>query len=338
MGMDWLIYVGYVALVALVVFLSIKLGKYVDVMDKKSNISGAFIGGVLLAAVTSLPELFTSVSSIWIVNENSMIIGNILGSDLINCAFFGVMLLVFFKGLKDARFQKYYYVALIVLLGMYGLVAVALYLGDYLKIAWYSGVSLAIFVLYALYVYKMPKAADGGESGEDKLTLKQAVVRFVICAAVLIGASIGMTYLTDMIAEKLRLGASFAGALFLGVATSLPELISSSTLCLRKNFDAAAGNIIGSNIFNFMILFVADMVSFMPGETDIYARNTDSVTLLVLGAAAALAMLSMRLVKNKKKQSVGTMLGVQTLNLTMPIMYVLYLLIATGVIVIPYLS
>ena len=85
---------------------------------------------------------------------------------------------------------------------MYGLVAVALYLGDYLKIAWYSGVSLAIFVLYALYVYKMPKAADGGESGEDKLTLKQAVVRFVICAAVLIGASIGMTYLTDMIAEK----------------------------------------------------------------------------------------------------------------------------------------
>ena len=87
-----------------------------------------------------------------------------------------------------------------------------------------------------------------------------------------------------------------------------------------------------------MILFVADMVSFMPGETDIYARNTDSVTLLVLGAAAALAMLSMMLVKNRKKQSVGTMLGVQTLNLTMPIMYVLYLLIATGVIVIPYLS
>lgn len=335
--MDWLIYVGYVAIVALVVFLSIKLGKYVDVMDKKSNISGAFIGGVLLAAVTSLPELFTSISSIWIVNENSMIIGNILGSDLINCAFFGVMLLVFFKGLKEARFQKYYYVALLVLLGMYGLVAVALYFGTYLKIAWYNGVSLAIFVLYALYVYKMPKAADSDESIDEKLTLKQAVIRFSICAVVLIGASIGMTYLTDLIAKMLELPTTFAGALFLGVATSLPELISSSTLCLRKNFDAAAGNIIGSNIFNFMILFVADLVSFMPGESDIYARNTDSVTLLVLGAAATLAMLLMILVKNKKKQSVGSMLGVQTLNLTMPVMYVLYLLVSTGIITLSFM-
>ena len=73
-----IVYIGYIAMVVVIVALSIKLGKYVDIIDAKSNISGAFIGGVMLAAVTSLPELFTSLSAVWIVRENSMIIGNIL--------------------------------------------------------------------------------------------------------------------------------------------------------------------------------------------------------------------------------------------------------------------
>lgn len=334
--MDWLIYIGYVAIVAVVVFLSIKLGKYVDVIDNKSNISGAFIGGVMLAAVTSLPELFTSISAIFVVKENSMIIGNILGSDLINCAFFGVMLLVFFRGLKSARFQKFYYIALGVLAAMYALTALALAFGSYLRIAWYNVVSVCILVLYVFFIRKTPKSSESdGESKDEGITLKQAVIRFIICAVILIAASIAMTYVTDIVADKLDLGKTFAGALFLGVATSLPELISSSTLCYRKNFDAAAGNIIGSNIFNFMILVVADFLT-VTGNSNIYELNTDSVVLLVLGAVATVVMFCMMLVKNMKKQSVGTMLGVQSLNLVMPGLYVLYLLVAVRIITLPF--
>ena len=54
-----MIYIQYLILVVLVVLLSIFLSKYVDALDKKTNLSGAFIGGVLLAAVTSLPEFIT---------------------------------------------------------------------------------------------------------------------------------------------------------------------------------------------------------------------------------------------------------------------------------------
>ena len=68
---DTLVYIGYAVTVIVVVLLSFKLGKYVDIIDAKSKISGAFIGGVMLAAVTSLPELFTSLSSVWIVRESS---------------------------------------------------------------------------------------------------------------------------------------------------------------------------------------------------------------------------------------------------------------------------
>lgn len=329
-----IVYIGYIAMVVVIVALSIKLGKYVDIIDAKSNISGAFIGGVMLAAVTSLPELFTSLSAVWIVRENSMIIGNILGSDLINLAFFGVILLIFGRGLKKATFSKFYYVALGVALGMYALVAIGLYFAEYMRVTWFSAVSPAVLVLYVLFVSKMPKTSEASDqkATEDGITLKQAVVRFLICAVVLIGASIAMTYLTDMVADKLNLGKTFAGALFLGVATSLPELISSATLCFRGNYDAAAGNIIGSNVFNFAILFVADALSFMPDRSEIYILNSDSKWLLIFGVIATASTLCMMIIKNKCKPSRGALIGVQAINAVPPVIYVLYLLITTAVI------
>ncbi len=72
-----LIYVSYLVVASLVVFCSIKCARYVDLLDSKTNISGAFIGGIILAAVTSLPELITSLSSIFIVDNPELIIGNI---------------------------------------------------------------------------------------------------------------------------------------------------------------------------------------------------------------------------------------------------------------------
>ncbi len=330
---DFAVYILYVVAVAVVVVLSIKLGKYVDVIDAKSNISGAFIGGVMLAAVTSLPELFSSLSSVWIVKENSLVIGNILGSNLINLAFMGAFLIGFAKGFKKAKFNKYYYVGLIVCLAMFGLVALGLYLGKYLRLGWYSAVSPVILAIYVIYILKMPKTSEEGESSDDGITLKQAVVRFAVCAVILIGASIALAYLTDNVADMLGLGKTFAGALFLGVATSLPELVSSITLCSRGNFNAAAGNIIGSNVFNFTILFVADVLSF-GALSNIYVLNDDSAYLLILGAIATVATLVMLIVKNRvKKCGIGALIGVETINAVSPALYVIFLLLSTGVLV-----
>lgn len=57
-----------------------------DIIDKRTSISGAFIGGVILAAITSLPELFTSISATALLGQPELVIGNILGSDIFNTA------------------------------------------------------------------------------------------------------------------------------------------------------------------------------------------------------------------------------------------------------------
>ena len=74
---------AYAVSALLVILLSLKLSNYVDLLDKQTNLSGAFLGGVLLAAITSLPELFTSISSVVFLDEPEMVVGNILGGLLL---------------------------------------------------------------------------------------------------------------------------------------------------------------------------------------------------------------------------------------------------------------
>ena len=79
-----MLYLEYIVLAALVVFLSVRLSYYVDCLDKKTNLSGAFIGGVMLAAVTSLPELFTSLTAVLALDQPDLVQGNVLGSNIFN--------------------------------------------------------------------------------------------------------------------------------------------------------------------------------------------------------------------------------------------------------------
>ena len=90
--------ISYVVVAALVVFFSIKLSNYVDLLDKKTNVSGAFLGGILLAAITSLPELFTSLTAVVLPpnHDNHLVLGNILGSDIFNVCLFAIIYLFFF--------------------------------------------------------------------------------------------------------------------------------------------------------------------------------------------------------------------------------------------------
>ena len=123
--------------------------------------------------------------------------------------------------------------------------------------------SIIIALLYALSVRYL--ASDNGECEDEeceevKLSLRTIVVRFVLASVGIIVASIILTYITDDIATELNLGSGLAGALFLGVATSLPEVTSTISLFRMRNFDIAFGNIAGSNVFNYFVLAIADLL------------------------------------------------------------------------------
>lgn len=296
--------ITYLIVAGIVVFLSIKLSDFVDLLDKKTKISGAFLGGILLAAVTSLPELFTSLSSTLFLHENNYVMGNILGSDLFNTCLFAIIYLFFFKSFIKSKVNKTYLLSCIFLMLMYGAVSIATFVFNTNKILWYvfNPISIVIFIIYALALWKTPKV----EEAENKETtntwpVKKIVVLFVIFSVLLIGASIGITFLTNWVVDVYHIPSkAFAGALFLGVATSLPELTATITLCKKKNFNAAFGNIIGSNIFNFLILTIADIFSFVAGKP-VYAVDYASTLLIIFGACVTVVVFLSILLKNKLK-------------------------------------
>ena len=294
-----MLYVLYLITVVAVVWFSILASRYIDMIDHKTRLSGAFLGGVLLSAITSLPELFTSISATTLIDNPSLCIGNILGSNLFNFGMLAVVIIFFIRGFSAARLSRSHHYVMAFLILMYaavelnrrGLVNYNITLGaEQSPLLYISITSLIIVLLYFLSVRFL--ASDNGECEEEEceeevtLSLRAIVVRFVLASMGIIIASIILTYITDDIATELNLGSGLAGALFLGIATSLPEVTSTISLFRMRNFDIAFGNIAGSNVFNFFVLTIADILYSGGTVFDFNDEKVVSLTLFGLTSSA----------------------------------------------------
>ncbi|MGN0629108.1 MAG: sodium:calcium antiporter [Oscillospiraceae bacterium] len=296
-----MIYVIYLAVAALVTVLSVKASEYVDMLDKTTKLSGAFLGGILLSAVTSLPELFTSISSTLMLDQPGLCIGNILGSNLFNYAMLSVFLLTAVAAFSKCRLAKIHTIVALSVVAMGGLILLNKYNILGFDIGSVSVTSVLIILLYVLTVWVMYRfggtSAESEDSSSVTLTKKQIMFRFTAVSVGIVVFSILLTYITDELSERLNLGKTIAGAIFLGVATSLPETASTWNLFKIKNYDIAVGNIVGSCLFNFTILSVAD---FFYSGGGIYAINDASTMNLMIFASIA-SVLALVLFKFKNK-------------------------------------
>ena len=292
----------YAALAVCVVFFSIKLANYVDLIDKKTDLSGAFIGGVILAAVTSLPELFTSISAVLFVKQPDLVMGNILGSNLFNMCIFGGAALIAAKSLCRSTIGSSHFKTTVITFIMFSIMLLPVVFKKDYTVVGISVYSIILLVLYACSIKFM--AGDSAESeGEDNsdLTIKQIIIRFVIMAVLLVIASIFITIAADHLSEEFNLGKTVGGALFLGVATSLPELTSSIALIRKGNFNACAGNVMGSGVFNFCIISVADIL--YRGGSVYISKDKSSSYLNIFGLVATAAVGAILLMKIRKKDT-----------------------------------
>lgn len=298
--MEALLIIGYVLLAALIVFLSIKLSDYVDMLDKSTKLSGALLGGILLAAVTSLPELFTSLTAVVGVGNTHYVMGNILGSNIFDIIVLAALVILFIKNFQSERIAKCQIWQFISLILLYGVTCLALYLPveirKYIVLGgWFNIFSVLILGIYLFSIFKLDKTEEKEESTEKvTLTVKQLSFRFVLAALLLIGASIGVTYLSDMIVQKYHIDATLAGSLLLGVMTSLPEVISTFNLFMKKNINAGTGNIVGSAVFNYLIIFLSELFSF---KETVFTPNPEANKLLIFNIVSVVTLLGAVLIK-----------------------------------------
>ena len=298
----WWIFI-YAVLASLVVFLSIKLSNYVDLLDKKTKVSGALLGGILLAGVTSLPELFTSLTGTLIVGDNHLVLGNIMGSDFFDIMIFGVVYFLFFKKFTQGKVGKQHYLTCLFTALMLIAVTIAAFVFNKngWLLGWFNPMSLVVIAIYVISIILTPKTEEKEEQEEEvksKLTVKQIWILLAVFSVILIGASISVTLVTDQIVENYHIDGTFGGSLFLGIATSLPEVTATISLCKKKNFDAAYGDILGSCVFNIIILAIADALSFKAGH--LYTVTSESL-MLMIGTAFTLLVVFLSIVFIKSK-------------------------------------
>lgn len=287
-----MIYIAYVVVAFFVVLLSIKASEYVDMLEKTTSLSGAFVGGIMLSSVTSLPELFTSISATVFLDRPELCMGNVLGSNLFNLAALAVLLLLFFSQFCRARVSVSHTKVTVFVTLIYGVVMLNMSGILDSEIMTVSITSIIIVFIYIAGVKAMSE--DNGGGGSDRqsvaLSLRQILTRFFFTSVGIIVSSVIITYITDDISVRLNLGAGMAGAIFLGVATSLPEVSSTYALVRSGNFNIAVGNIIGSNLFNMTILTVADILYTGNGVYDFSDQQTQNLLLFGLVSTPVLAL------------------------------------------------
>ena len=166
-------FILYFLSAAALVYFSMKCADYVDLLDKKTNMSGAFIGGVILAAITSLPELVTSITAITVVDNPGLIIGNVLGSNVFNLCIFGATTALSVKAFANAKIGKSH-LATIICTIVADILMIATLIIDprYTRIPYVeiNGASLIILVIYFVSL-KFLANDDNENDEEDNSTL-----------------------------------------------------------------------------------------------------------------------------------------------------------------------
>lgn len=296
-----MIYLLYLLLAILTVGFSVRLSHYVDLLDSKTHLSGAFIGGVLLAAVTSLPEMFTSLTAVLGLDKPNLVLGNILGSNIFNFAILGVLLVFFTKIYQKSKIAKSHRTTLFFTIIMYLLVLGGINFNYNLKIGFINCniFTLLILVAYGISVYKMGSDSTGEAEAKlvSDLSVSQIVLRFIIYSILLVLTSIVLTDVSDRVNVELGLGTTVGGAILLGIATSLPELSASFSLVKMGNFNASVGNVVGSCCFNFIILSVTDLLYNKHG---LFAGGMSALPFVICGIISAiLTYIALKFQKNK---------------------------------------
>ena len=280
----------FLVLSFLVMFSSIKLSYYGDALSNETKLGKEFVGGLLIASITSLPELVTSISAV-LLNNPRLSFGDILGSNMFNIFVLSVFNIFFFKKMMFKNIDIRYKIESLILILEY----LCIYISS--KIKSFDLTTFLMIILYLVYIFRVIKIGKEEESSNSK-RINNPGLKFFLTAIILIILSILLTGEADKISHIYpNISSSTIGAILLGITTSLPEVVSTYTLIKIDNIDMAISNMLGSNIFNFFILSISD---FFVKNDHIYNYNDIYSYLYLVGGFIITNLLLLSITKKNK--------------------------------------
>lgn len=250
------------------------MARAADVIAEKTGLGRSFIGVVMLASATSLPELGTGVSSIVLVGEVDLAAGDAFGSNLFNLLIIGLLDLYWRRGpiLASVTLTSALVGVQGILIISVALVALVFHSSTSVASGWplspLTALMFAIFMGAMYLTYRDERNSEGKVEGEENYegsSLPKVFITYLITASIVVGSAIWLANIGEDLAHEMRWETSFVGTQFLALSTSLPEMAASFAAVRIGAPELAITNLLGSNLFNMGFVLFADDLAFTQG-------------------------------------------------------------------------
>ena len=290
------------------------LTRYSVEVSYKLSIPKIIIGMTIVSFATSAPELIVSLNAT-IMGYSDFALGNVLGSNIANLGLvLGLVVIIYPIRIK----RRFYYTDFPLLL-----LSTAVF---YLFIS-YSGISriegllmlgLMLLILFYLFYYQKPdtSALDKDLSlGSRKIS--KSIFFIILSAIILWLGSETLIKSSISVANRFNVSERIISITIVAIGTSIPELAASVAASLKKHNDLAIGNLIGSNIFNLLV--VIGITSAINPITDIDFNIISKDMIWVVAFSVLLLPLVYLQKRNKLNRIKGIILLVMYIAFIFPL-------------------
>lgn len=254
---------------AIILFAGTRLARYGDAIAEKTGLGRIWIGLVLLAFITSMPEMVTGVSSAALVASPDLALGTLFGSCCFNLSILALLDILHKHTpvLTEASSRH-------VVSAGWGTLLIAIAAGGVviggrfssLSPGWVGMPSIVILLVYLVGMRQMfglersqQVMKQAGFLHYGQTPARRIYFWFALAAAAVIAAGIWLSFIGDEIGRTTGWSASFVGSLFLAVTTSAPELVVAISALRLGAIDMAVADVLGANMLDIAIILPADL-------------------------------------------------------------------------------
>jgi cation:H+ antiporter len=265
-----LVWLKFLLCVVVILYAGMKLARYGDAIAEKSGLGRMWIGLVLLAFVTSLPELVTGVSSAVLVKIPDLALGTLFGSCTFNLAILVVLDIINWRTPILSEASRNHLLSAVYGILLLAIAGASIYIEgcfSVFSLGWVGIPSIVIITVYVLamrHTFYFERRHRSGPVQEESLRYEEVsagkiYLSFGLAAIAVIGAAIWLSYIGDEIARTTGWDTSFVGSMFLAFTTSLPELAVTVAAIRIGATDMAVADVLGANMINIAKIFVVDL-------------------------------------------------------------------------------
>ena len=305
-----MVWLKFLLCLVIIFFAGTKAARYADVIAEKTGLGRVWIGLVLLAIMTSMPELITGVSSIALVKLPDLGLGTLLGSCIFNITVLAIIDILHRDGpvLNKASLRHIASAgAGILLIGIAAGSILAKGSFSGLVLGWVGIPSIIIFLLYLLVAWGLSRferkhrlsSSTASPPQYDQDLTGRVWLKFALAATAVIATGVWLSYIGDEIAVATGWGISFVGSLLLAVITSVPELAVAIAALRLGAIDLAVADILGANMLDITYIFILDLI-YTKGPLLSAVSSAHLITASVLGAMNLAIILALRFRQRRK--------------------------------------